>query len=150
MSVVLWFVACTGDTSGTGDVVGDGTPNSDLVDSDVAVDTDTDTTPPPIGDVGANGALTLSPNMGTLVFATWDELYASDATWLSWEIDNITYTTPVVAREIGPATQTLLGAPSNTTLDVVLHAMVNDEEQIWYVGSIKTDVSRAICWIRSW
>jgi hypothetical protein len=134
MSVVMWFVACSGSDT-TDDT--NGVLDDTLTDTDTTVTFDTDTTPPG-PDIGANGALTLSPEMATLVSATWDQVIASDETWLSWEIDNVTYTTPTVAREVGPATQTILGTPSDTTLDVVLHAMVDGDEEIWFVDSIKT------------
>jgi hypothetical protein len=134
MPLVLGMVACAGDDTSDG-VTPDGN-DTDVVDTDRPVDTDTEPTP---GDIGANGVLTMSPEMGTLVSASWDQVVRSDETWLSWEVDNVTYTTPVVPREVGPATQVLLGAASDTTLDVVLHAIVEGEEQIWYVDSIKTD-----------
>jgi len=132
-SWLVLLVACgcdsAGDDDGTTSVV------DDLVPTDDTGTTDTDV---PLPDLAANALLALHDDMSTLVLASWDQLVETDASWLSWEIDGETFTSPVVARVVGPGTEVVLGIPTETPIDVVLHGTMGDTELTWPLGTITT------------
>lgn len=83
---------------------------------------DTGTGPPPAsgGDLAEDVELRLHPDLSLLVVARWDQRVAGDS-WLSWTQDGVERTSPVVAREVGPAEEVVLGVPADTRVDLTLH-----------------------------
>ncbi len=130
--MLVLLVACGGDRpAGDDGSVADDTPPPDDTGT-----TDTDAPPP---DLAANATLALHEDMSMLVLASWDQLVETDTSWLSWQIDGETFTSPVVARVVGPGSEVVLGVPSDTAIDVVLHGQVGASELTWPLGTITTE-----------
>lgn len=100
------------------------------------VPSDTSTPEPVV--FSADASLTVHRKIATMVKVSWEELVPAEETWLSWEVDGVPARSPSLAREPGPASAVVLGVPAETLIDVVLHAVVDGNENTASLGSIET------------
>ena len=133
MMVGVWMVACTwpgpsGPAEQPTDPMVAGSPTPDAP--------DTGTLAPE--EVTAEVVLEVHSDMSTLPVVTWQQLVAVDESWLSWDFDGVIYTSPVKARDVGPASEVLLGIPSETTVQVTMHWILDEAERTWALGPVRT------------
>lgn len=140
MIALLALLACSGDAKiAFGDT---GTP-LDTATHDTA-DTSADTAPPDTGDTAEDPVLadaftiTVHPEVATILVVSWNQLSAGD-TWLSWELDGETHTSPVRPREAGAASEVVLGLPPDTTVPLTLHVSVGGVDTPHVIGDAATD-----------
>lgn len=87
-------------------------------------------TPASAGDPVVVESIATHPEIVTVLVARWCQLEDGE-TWLSWELDGQTWSSPVRAHAAGDASEVVLGLPAETALTVTLHALVGDEERSW-------------------
>jgi len=105
-----------GDDSATGD---DSVPPDDSATGD-------DSAPPAVAATGL--AVSEHPEISTVLIASWQQKVAAESSWLSWELDGTTWTSPERARDPGDASEVLLGLPADTAVTVTLHERVDGVE----------------------
>jgi len=130
MMLGVWVVACTWPgpavPEGQGTTVVDPTPDAPATG-----------TPPP-EEITADIVLDVHSDMTTLPVVSWQQLVAVDESWLSWDFDGVIHTSPITPRDIGPATEVLLGLPAETTVQVTMHGILDGVERTWALGPVRT------------
>jgi hypothetical protein len=99
---------------------------------------DLDTALPPVEDLTAEVVLGVHSDMATMPVVSWQQLVAVDESWLSWDFDGAIHTSPVEPREVGPASEVLLGLPPETTVQVTMHGVIAGVERTWALGPVET------------
>ena len=93
------------------------------------LDTADSGTPGPITASNEVGTLIVEPALTTVVTATFDMAADADETWVSWTVDGEERRSPAVPRVAGEAaTVALLGTPADTSIEPVLHVVVEGVE----------------------
>lgn len=131
MMLGAWMVACTLP----GPAVPDGQPT--VVVEPTPTSGPTTETPPP-AEITADLLLEVHSDMTLLPVVSWYQLVAVKESWLSWDFDGEIHTSPVKARDIGPASEVLLGLPAETTVQVTMHGILAGVERTWALGPVRT------------
>jgi hypothetical protein len=83
-------------------------------------------------------ALIRHPEVATVLVASWEQRVAGES-WLSWEVEGQPMRSPPRARQPGPASEVVLGAPAETEVEqIALHVLADGEEHSWELGSLST------------
>jgi hypothetical protein len=88
--------------------------------------------------VSADVVLAVHSDMATLPVVTWQQLFPVDASWLSWDFEGAIHTSRAIPRDVGPASEVLLGLPPRTTVQVSLHVTIDGQEHSWALGPVTT------------
>ncbi len=104
-----------------------------------ATPTPNPTTAPTISDV----ALSVDPNVSTMLWVTWSQDLPSDEAWLQYDVDGVSHRGPNVATAAGAHRAALVGVPADTAIPVALEECVvsaGDEGSCrgWNLGTITT------------
>lgn len=100
-------------------------------------DTDTGDSATP-SEAVADVAVSVHPEVETILVVEWTQLRDADATWLSWTLDGDTYTSPERATPAGPGREVVLGVPAQTTLPLTLHVRIDGAEATVDLGTPST------------
>lgn len=86
--------------------------------------------------IAAEGfSIVVHPQVSTILVARWTQLVDAQATWLSWSLDGRVWNSPERAREVGSASEVVLGLPAETAVELTLHVVVDGVESTWPVGT---------------
>lgn len=133
--LTLLLLACTAADGGKP------TDDSAPVDTDPGTDTDpttdTDTDALTETDVFADAETGVHPGVHTIVNVRWSQRQAAE-TWLSWDFEGETQTSPVRETGVGTQFEVVLGLPADTTVPLRLHARVGEEEVDRDLGDVTT------------
>lgn len=133
------------DSAGTPDTDTDTDPAPDTdTDTDTVPDTDTDTGgdsatdtdtyEQPPEEVIADRAVSVHPEVATILVARWTQLYAAESAWLSWTLDGTDHASPAAPLDVGPAEEVVLGLPAGTTVPLTLHLVFGGVERTVALG----------------